>query len=116
MAASVTSKRVIPIASADRRGVSLGSGTLLSALPPLSLYVHFPWCVKKCPYCDFNSHEARGAIPEADYVQALIADLEHASISAHSKADLQAVNRTAPVHSSARELRLDGGVCGKHSS
>ncbi len=76
MVASPPLKRVIPIASADRR--SLASGTLLSALPPLSLYVHFPWCVKKCPYCDFNSHESRGAIPEADYVQALIADLEFA--------------------------------------
>ena len=48
----------------------------LKALPPLSLYVHIPWCVKKCPYCDFNSHEARGEAPERDYVQALIADLE----------------------------------------
>ena len=46
--------------------------------PPLSLYVHLPWCVHKCPYCDFNSHEVRGAFPEAEYVQALIADLEAA--------------------------------------
>jgi len=44
-------------------------------LPPLSLYVHIPWCVRKCPYCDFNSHEAKGDIPETDYVAALIADL-----------------------------------------
>jgi putative oxygen-independent coproporphyrinogen III oxidase len=52
-------------------------GTLqLSALPPLSLYVHLPWCLKKCPYCDFNSHEARGALPEQRYLDALIADLE----------------------------------------
>lgn len=48
------------------------------ALPPLSLYVHLPWCLKKCPYCDFNSHEARDAIPEQRYVDALIADLENA--------------------------------------
>jgi len=46
------------------------------ALPPLSLYIHIPWCVRKCPYCDFNSHEARGAIPEQEYVSALIRDLE----------------------------------------
>lgn len=47
--------------------------------PPLSLYVHLPWCVRKCPYCDFNSHEFRGggAPPFAAYVEALIADLDH---------------------------------------
>ena len=50
----------------------------LATLPPLSLYVHFPWCVRKCPYCDFNSHETRGGIPEADYLAALVADLEAA--------------------------------------
>ena len=51
----------------------------LQALPPLSLYIHLPWCVKKCPYCDFNSHEARsGNMPEEDYVAALIRDLEMA--------------------------------------
>ncbi len=48
----------------------------LQALPPLTLYVHIPWCLKKCPYCDFNSHEARGAVPEAEYARAVIADLE----------------------------------------
>ncbi len=53
-------------------------GTLrLAALPPLSLYVHLPWCLKKCPYCDFNSHEAAGgAVPEQAYIDALMADLE----------------------------------------
>ncbi len=50
----------------------------LGALPPLSLYIHFPWCVKKCPYCDFNSHEAQGGFPEDDYLAALRADLESA--------------------------------------
>ena len=49
----------------------------LAALPPLSLYVHLPWCLKKCPYCDFNSHAMRGAeMPEARYLDALVADLE----------------------------------------
>ncbi len=47
-----------------------------ASLPPLSLYVHIPWCVRKCPYCDFNSHEARGEIPEREYVDALLRDLE----------------------------------------
>src|SRR5687768_14180444 len=43
---------------------------------PLSLYIHFPWCVKKCPYCDFNSHALRGEVPEDDYVAALVRDLD----------------------------------------
>ena len=54
------------------------SGPRFAALPPLALYVHIPWCLKKCPYCDFNSHEARGDAPEAAYVDALLADLEFA--------------------------------------
>jgi len=49
-----------------------------AALPPLALYIHIPWCVRKCPYCDFNSHEARGAVPEQQYIAALVADLEGA--------------------------------------
>ena len=47
-------------------------------LPPLALYVHIPWCIRKCPYCDFNSHEAPEALPEDLYVDALLADLEYA--------------------------------------
>jgi oxygen-independent coproporphyrinogen-3 oxidase len=48
----------------------------LTQLPPLSLYVHIPWCLRKCPYCDFNSHEKRGDLPEDAYIDALVADLE----------------------------------------
>ncbi len=47
-----------------------------TCLPPLALYIHFPWCVRKCPYCDFNSHEIRGELAERAYIDALIADLE----------------------------------------
>ena len=48
----------------------------LTALPPLALYVHIPWCVRKCPYCDFNSHERAGELPEREYVSRLLSDLE----------------------------------------
>ena len=54
-----------------------GSGSVLSVLPPLSLYIHIPWCVRKCPYCDFNSHEASGDAPERRYIDALVSDLDH---------------------------------------
>ncbi|HEY3431550.1 MAG TPA: radical SAM family heme chaperone HemW [Rhodocyclaceae bacterium] len=64
--------RIIPIVPAP----AVHREPRFSALPPLSLYVHVPWCVRKCPYCDFNSHEAKQSIPEAEYVAALIADLE----------------------------------------
>jgi oxygen-independent coproporphyrinogen-3 oxidase len=68
-------------AGAEPKSVAhyLRPGTLqLVALPPLALYVHLPWCLKKCPYCDFNSHEQPGDLPEARYLAALRADLEAA--------------------------------------
>lgn len=74
------SLRVIPIIDARRAAPTplprQGGG--LTSLPPLSLYVHVPWCVRKCPYCDFNSHETDHDIPESAYLAALAADLEQA--------------------------------------
>jgi putative oxygen-independent coproporphyrinogen III oxidase len=68
-----------PGVAADMVARYMRPGTLsLSALPPLALYVHLPWCIRKCPYCDFNSHESRDTVPEADYLAALRADLEAA--------------------------------------
>ena len=54
-------------------------------LPPLALYVHVPWCIRKCPYCDFNSHQANDDIPEADYVAALRADLQQDQVLAQGR-------------------------------
>lgn len=65
---------IIPVDAAPLSGQTTQSG--LSTPPPLALYIHIPWCVRKCPYCDFNSHESRNEIPEQAYVDALIADLE----------------------------------------
>lgn len=58
--------------------------------PPLSLYIHIPWCVRKCPYCDFNSHELKADLPEQQYLQALLADL---------KAELNVENPLREIHS-----------------
>ena len=54
-------------------------------LPPLSLYVHIPWCIRKCPYCDFNSHAATPELPEAAYVAAVLADLDADLIHVHDR-------------------------------
>ena len=69
--------RVIPIQPAGRSTSSAGALEFHAPLP-LSLYVHIPWCVQKCPYCDFNSHQIREGLPETEYVTALVADLESA--------------------------------------
>jgi oxygen-independent coproporphyrinogen-3 oxidase len=74
------------VSNATTTGVEVSTRSLVTdhqsphfrALPPLSLYIHIPYCARKCPYCDFNSHEARGAVPETRYVAALVADLEQA--------------------------------------
>ncbi len=72
--------RVIPIVAQRQLDTAARAGDTLEfrQSPPLALYVHVPWCVQKCPYCDFNSHALRGEVPEAAYVAALIADFEAA--------------------------------------
>ena len=54
--------------------MNLASTTQLQ-LPPLALYIHIPWCIQKCPYCDFNSHAVKQGIPEQEYISHLLADL-----------------------------------------
>jgi putative oxygen-independent coproporphyrinogen III oxidase len=77
--ASVSASVIQPADAAAAANAYLKPGILnLPTLPPLALYIHFPWCVKKCPYCDFNSHEVQGSFPETEYLNALRADLESA--------------------------------------
>ena len=69
---------IIPVSQLQRRGAQAPGGRL-ATLPPLTLYVHYPWCLRKCPYCDFNSHQHPAGIediPETRYLDALRADLE----------------------------------------
>ncbi len=75
---------IVPIENAsppDANAPLTGSNTIsgLKNPPPLALYIHIPWCVRKCPYCDFNSHENKENIQENAYIDALIADLEQAT-------------------------------------
>ncbi|NMG15854.1 radical SAM family heme chaperone HemW [Aromatoleum bremense] len=77
----MTRHRIIPLAPAPATPGLLPERAQLTASPPLALYVHYPWCVKKCPYCDFNSHASRGGpgdIPEQAYIDTLLADIETA--------------------------------------
>src|SRR5574337_2078272 len=75
---AMAKRPIIPL-TVERSPIPLPERPRLTASPPLALYVHFPWCVQKCPYCDFNSHAVRDeGIPEERYLAALVADLEAA--------------------------------------
>jgi len=75
----IVDKSAVPVPLHDVKHYMRPGLLQLQALPPLSLYLHLPWCLKKCPYCDFNSHElGRSDIPQQRYVQALVADMEAA--------------------------------------
>ena len=80
----------------------------ITELPPLSLYVHFPWCVQKCPYCDFNSHALKSEIPELDYVKALIKDLDVKGSSLTAKRGTAVRNIGLTSNPEHIEGRVDG--------
>ena len=82
------------------------------ALPPLSLYIHIPWCVRKCPYCDFNSHTLRGPLEEAAYIAALLRDLER-DLDLCGDRELSSIfigGGTPSLFSGAAIERLLGGI------
>jgi len=87
-------------------------GPHFSTLPPLSLYVHIPWCVRKCPYCDFNSHTAKGELPEDAYVDALLRDLESAlpAVWGRKVVSVFIGGGTPSLFSAASIDRLLGGI------
>lgn len=80
----MSERRIIPLTPLTTPPAAVGGSepakVQLSAPPPLSVYIHFPWCVRKCPYCDFNSHAPRGGeeIPETQWLDAVLADLQAA--------------------------------------
>ncbi len=98
------------------KGISMDAGSLarptFAVLPPLALYIHIPWCLRKCPYCDFNSHEVQGEAPEAAYVDALLTDLEFAlpSIWGRKVLSIFLGGGTPSLFSAAAIDRLLGGV------
>jgi oxygen-independent coproporphyrinogen-3 oxidase len=82
------------------------------SLPPLSLYVHLPWCVRKCPYCDFNSYETKGELPDGEYVDALLRDLD-SELTLVQDRELKSVfigGGTPSLFSGAEIARLITGV------
>ena len=84
----------------------------LAQLPPLALYIHIPWCVRKCPYCDFNSHTASAVLPEEEYVDALLADLDQELLWAYGR-ELSSIffgGGTPSLFSAAALGRLLAGV------
>lgn len=87
----------------------------ISVLPPLALYVHLPWCVRKCPYCDFNSHEHRGPLPTGQYVDALLADLDAAQAAAQGRS-LRSIfigGGTPSLFPAAEVARLLAGIAAR---
>ncbi len=81
--------------------------------PPLSLYIHFPWCIQKCPYCDFNSHAVKGVIPEDHYINALLNDLAEDIAQFQETRPIQSIfmgGGTPSLFSAAQLLRLLEGI------
>ncbi len=77
--------------SGQEPSATVMQGSHISPSLPLALYIHIPWCAKKCPYCDFNSHAVRAPIPEAEYVAALLRDLDHELRDAPETRPLQSI-------------------------
>ncbi len=74
-----------PQAASENAADNLQPAACSFELPPLAAYIHIPWCVRKCPYCDFNSHAAGPNLPEEAYVDALLADLDSDLQQAHGR-------------------------------